>query len=77
MSSKRITFRPNEPVIVCLADPKGDSENFDFGLNLGQYSTSDGRTLALPRPAVELLNALEPAPGEEIGIAKYDRKGGG
>jgi hypothetical protein len=70
MVSEPIHIAPNKPVYLALVDPEGDSENFDFALNLGRYQTTTGHILTLPKPAVIKLNALEPKPGEEIQITK-------
>lgn len=73
----RISLRPNEPITVKLVDPYADScTMYDAERCIGEYRTTDGRILALPRPAVLKLAELDPAPGEEIGIARYDRKNG-
>ena len=73
----RIALRPNEPVTLSLVDPYADScTMYDAERCIGEYRTTDGRILALPRPAVLKLAELDPAPGEEIGIARYDRKNG-
>jgi hypothetical protein len=74
--NKPIRLLPNEPQTVKLVDPRGDSENYDFGLQLGRYQTTDGRTLVLPRPAVERLNELDPEPGEAITICRYAKERG-
>jgi hypothetical protein len=66
----RLHFTPNEPLKLRLADPRGDSERFDFSLQMGLYRTIDGKEVLLPRQAVELLNELDPNPGEEIGICR-------
>ncbi len=69
--NQHIVIAPNRPLYVALADPEGDSQSmYDFELNIGRYQTIDGRILALPRPAVIILNELEPAPGEEVQITK-------
>lgn len=68
--SSQIHIAPNAPLYVALADPKRDSEQFDFELQIGRYQTTDGRILALPRAAVLKLNELEPRPAEEIQITK-------
>lgn len=59
---------PNTPLHVALVDPQGV---YDFELRVGQYETTIGQLLTLPRPAVVLLNMLEPRPGEEIVITKH------
>jgi hypothetical protein len=38
---------------------------------MGQYQTTAGELVTLPRPAVVILNALDPEPGEEIVITKH------
>ena len=38
---------------------------------MGQYETTAGELFTLPRPAVVLLNTLDPQPGEEITICKH------
>ncbi len=65
-----IHIAPNRPLYLKLADPQGDSANYNFALQLGTYHTADGRSLQLPRPAVLLLNNLSPAAGEELVITK-------
>lgn len=65
---KPLTIAPNKPVTVALADPEGQ---FDFDRGTGQYQTTAGELLTLPRPAVVLLNTLDPRPGEEIVIQKH------
>ena len=65
---KQIHIPPNKPLYVALVDPEGQ---YDFELRTGRYQTTTGELLCLPRPAVILLNALEPAPGEEIQITKH------
>ena len=65
---KPLTIAPNKPVTVALADPEGQ---FDFDRGTGRYQTTAGETLTLPRPAVVLLNTLDPRPGEEIVIQKH------
>lgn len=59
---------PNKPLYVSLVDPEG---SFDFDIGIGQYETTSGQTLQLPRPAVVQLNMLAPRPGEEIQIVKH------
>jgi hypothetical protein len=63
-----LQIAPNRPLTVALEDPEGE---FDFELGIGRYATTTGHLLTLPRPAVVLLNALEPNPGEEIVITKH------
>lgn len=65
---KPLTIAPNRPVTVALQDPEGQ---FDFDRGLGHYQTTAGETLTLPRPAVVLLNELDPRPNEEIVIQKH------
>jgi len=65
---KPLTIAPNKPVIVALVNPDGV---FDFELGIGLYETTTGQTFTLPRPAVVLLNELDPEPGEEIVIQKH------
>lgn len=62
-----IIIAPNKPLIVALADSEGQ---YDFDVEQGQYQTTAGELFTLPRPAVVLLNALDPRPGEEIVITK-------
>jgi hypothetical protein len=62
-----IQFEANKPQILSLKD---SSEACIEGFYV-LYETSDGRTLALPRPAAIKLNMLDPGPGEEISITKY------
>jgi len=59
---------PNKPVTVALVNPEGV---FDFEVGIGLYETTTGQTFTLPRPAVVLLNTLDPQPGEEIVITKH------
>lgn len=59
---------PNKPVTVALQDPEGQ---YDFSRERGHYQTTAGESLTLPRPAVVLLNELDPRPGEEIVIQKH------
>lgn len=65
---KPLIIAPNRPLTVALADPEG---TFDFDRGTGQYLTTAGEVLTLPRPAVVLLNTLDPRPGEEIVIQKH------
>ena len=75
MSNKTITIAPNNPVTLALVNPEGVC--FDFEVGIGLYETTDGQTFTLPRPAVVILNTLDPDPGEEIVITKHwsGRKG--
>src|ERR1035441_6864570 len=59
---------PNRPLTVALVDPEG---RFDFETGMGQYQTTTGELVTLPRPAVVILNTLDPQPGEEIVICKH------
>jgi hypothetical protein len=61
-------FSPNVPVTLCIADPEG---SWDHEIQQGTYQTTTGQTFVLPRPAVVVLNALEPRPGEEIRITRH------
>ena len=61
-------FSPNVPVVLCLSDPEG---HYDQDMRRGTYQTTQGQTFHLPRPAVILLNQLEPRPGEELQICKH------
>lgn len=61
-------FAPNVPVLVSLIDPEGA---WDSELRVGHYQTTSGQSFTLPRPAVILLNSLEPKPGEEIQITRH------
>lgn len=65
---KPLHIPPNTPLYVALVDPLGV---YDFELRVGQYETTTGQLLTLPRPAVVILNLLEPRPGEEIVIQKH------
>jgi hypothetical protein len=65
---KILTIAPNKPVTLALVNPEG---TFDFEVGIGRYQTTTGELLTLPRAAVVILNALEPAPGEEIQITKH------
>ena len=62
-----LQIKPNVPLTVALENPDG---MFDFDLGMGIYQTTSGQTFTLPRPAVILLNTLDPDPGEEIVITK-------
>lgn len=66
-----VRFEPNTPVRLKLAEPEGE---YDSDLRQGNWPTTDGRTLKLPRPATVLLYALEPRAGEEIQITKHYRE---
>jgi hypothetical protein len=66
---KNIVIAPNRPLFVSLADPQQGTYDFDHANGL--YHTTTGETISLPRPAVILLNLLEPKPGEEIVITKH------
>lgn len=73
--SNLIHLKPNEPLTLTLLDPYADScERYDAERQVGEYRTTDGKILALPRPAVIELNALDPQPGEEIGVCRYTGK---
>jgi hypothetical protein len=61
-------FSPNVPVTLCLLDPEG---SWDHEVQQGMYQTTTGKVFSLPRPAVVLLNELEPRPGEEIQITRH------
>jgi hypothetical protein len=63
-----LQIKPNVPLTVALENPDG---MFDFDLGMGIYQTTTGQTFTLPRPAVILLNTLDPDPGEEIVITKH------
>jgi hypothetical protein len=65
---KPLVIAPNKPLTVALVDPEGQ---FDLDRGIGTYQTITGATLTLPRPAVVMLNLLEPRPGEEIVIQKH------
>ena len=65
---KSLVIAPNKPLLLALVDPEGQ---FDLDRGIGTYQTTTGATLVLPRPAVVLLNLLEPKPQEEIGIQKH------
>ena len=71
MPAETITFPPNVPITLTLADPDPKAEKYDFDSQQGRFTTSDGRILVLPRVAVVKLNELGVQPGEEIGICKY------
>ncbi len=68
MKSGVLAFAPNRPVSVALVNPEG---LFDFEVGIGLYETTSGQTFTLPRPAVVILNQLDPEPGEEITITKH------
>lgn len=61
-----IHFNPNAPVILSLKDPVGCLDGFNV-----LYETSNGRVLALPRPAAIKLGMVDPEPNEEISITKH------
>jgi hypothetical protein len=63
-----IQIKPNVPLRVALADPQG---KYDFDFEQGTYETTAGQLLTLPRPAVVLLNAIDPQPGEEVIITRH------
>lgn len=63
-----LQIKPNIPLTVALVNPEG---TFDFEGGFGLYETTTGQTFILPRPAVVLLNTLDPQPGEEIVITKH------
>src|ERR1700690_374488 len=63
-----LTMPPKKPVTVALVNPEGA---FDFDIGIGLYETTAGQTFTLPRPAVVILNALDPDPDEEIVITKH------
>lgn len=63
-----IQIKPNVPLTVAILNPEGV---FDFEGGFGLYETTTGQTFILPRPAVILLNTLDPEPGEEIVITKH------
>lgn len=63
-----LVIAPNKPLTVALVDPEG---TFDFQVGMGQYQTTTGQILTLPRPAVVILNTLDPQPGEEVVICKH------
>lgn len=65
---KPLTIPPNQPVTLALIDTEGQ---FDFEVGIGRYQTTTGQLLTLPRPAVVILNTLDPKPGEEIVITKH------
>ena len=66
--NSNLQIAPNKPVTVALVNPEGA---FDFDIGIGLYETTGGQTFTLPRPAVVILNALDPDPGEEITITKH------
>ena len=68
LKSDVLAFAPNRPVTVALVNPEG---LFDFEVGIGLYETTAGQTFTLPRPAVVILNQLDPEPGEEITITKH------
>ena len=59
---------PNRPITLALIDPEG---RFRVETGMGQYQTTTGELVTLPRPAVILLNTLDPQPGEQIVICKH------
>ena len=67
MKPTELLIAPNKPVTVALVDPEGQ---FDFDRGTGRYQTTTDQVLTLPRPAVVLLNTLDPKPREEIVIQK-------
>lgn len=64
-----IHFEPNVPQVLSLKDTAGCLDGFNV-----LYECVDGRVLSLPRPAAVKLNTLDPAPGEEVSIAKYRKE---
>jgi hypothetical protein len=71
MPPETITFPPNVPITLTLADPDPKAEHYDFDSQQGRFTATDGRTFTLPRSAVVKLNELGVQPGEEIGLCKY------
>ena len=67
---EKIHIAPNAPLYIALADPAGDSAQFDFENRIGTYRTTDNRILPLPYSAVLKLNDLSPRPGQQIEIVK-------
>lgn len=67
--SESVRFEPNVPVRLALVDPQ--ATEYDDDLQQGKFTTTDGRSVILPRPAVILLYKLEPSPGEEIQITRH------
>ena len=63
-----LQIKPNVPLRCALQDPQG---TYDFDFEQGTYLTTSGQSLTIPRPAVVLLNALDPQPGEEIIITRH------
>jgi len=63
-----IQIKPNIPLRCALVDPQG---RYDFDFEHGTYETTAGQSLTLPRPAVILLNSLDPQPGEELVITRH------
>jgi hypothetical protein len=63
-----LQIKPNVPLTAALVNPEGA---FDFEGGFGLYETTTGQHFILPRPAVVLLNTLDPKPGEEIVITKH------
>ena len=63
-----LQIKPNVPLRCALQDPQG---TYDFDFEQGTYQTTSGQSLTIPRPAVVLLNALDPQPGEEIIITRH------
>ena len=63
-----LQIKPNVPLRCAFADPQG---TYDFDFEQGVYLTTSGQSLTIPRPAVVLLNALDPQPGEEIIITRH------
>jgi hypothetical protein len=66
MTPDQVKFTINEPCILKLADTTPDSDGPNW-----IYSTSDGRTLSLPRHAAVRLGALFLEAGEEFSIGRY------
>lgn len=69
MPGKQLHISPNKPLFVCLVDPQGD--HYDFGVRAGQYETTSGDLVTLPRPAVVALFHSGAKPGEEIIITQH------
>jgi len=65
---KPVHFAPNKPVTLALVSLEG---KYDPDRENVTYQTTAGQELTLPRPAVVMLNLVEPAPGEEVVIEKH------
>ena len=66
---EKITFTPNLPVTVRLKYPVGKIVSGNYGEQV-YYSTSDGKAMYLDLHVGQMVNELQPKPGEPILIMK-------